>query len=145
MNSALRAFGAIAVFGLFGPLLGLAMLLLVNVAVSGGHLGPINWSDFTYSVVELGLPAAIAGVVFSAAFYWLSGRSIRISRRSGRAALAASAMVLIFGLPFMEKWLLYSLFSINLGLIALLAGATGAMMGAALPAPLLVFRTGDAG
>jgi len=54
MNSAMRAFGVIAVFGLIGPPFGVAVLLLFAFAGSGGRVGPINWSDFPCSVVELG-------------------------------------------------------------------------------------------
>lgn len=145
MNSALRALGVIAVFGIVGPPVGLAMLLLFTFAVSGERFAPINWSDFPYSVAEMGLPAAAAGVVFSAGFYWLSGRYVRMSQRPGRATLAAGAMALIFGLPFLEKLLIHSHFSANLGLIALLAGGTGALIGTALPAQMPVRKIGQGG
>ena len=139
MKPIARLLVVIAVFGLFGPPIGFAVFLAVDSAAQGFHFGPINWSDFGYSVIELGLPATVAGAAFCCITYvWPRGFNLSLMRN--RAALAALTMSLVFGIPFAEKLVRYGHFSATWALIPLAAGATGLIIGTLLPARLLVRR-----
>ena len=140
MNTLPRLFVVVAVFGLLGPPIGFAVFLAAVSASQGFQLGPINWSDFGYSVIELGLPAAIAGVAFCCAAYALPRRFNKLSQMRHRAALAALAMSAVFGIPFAEKLFVYGHFSATWAVISLVAGVTGLIIGSLLPARVLVRR-----
>jgi hypothetical protein len=137
MQTFARILVVTAAFGLLGPPVGLTVFLAGVAASQGFRFDSINWSDFSYSVLELGLPAAAAGVVFCGiTFFWPPRfRRPPIHRR---ALLAGLTMSLIFGIPLAEKLFVYRHFSPTWAVIALAAGVTGLIIGSLIPPRLLV-------
>ncbi|MDR7294960.1 hypothetical protein J2X16_000281 [Pelomonas aquatica] len=105
MKTLSRLFVVVAVFGLLGPPIGFVVFLAGISASQGFQSGPINWSDFGYAVIELGLPAAVAGAAFCCAAYAWPRRFNDLSQMRNRAALAALTMSLVFGIPFGRSFL----------------------------------------
>ena len=140
MKSAARLFATVATFSIVGPVLGFFLFLGFQLATTRTRVAALSWSDAGYSIVELGLPCALAGLAFATTTFFGLGRLQLLRHAWARAVLAAVCMALVFGFPLLTGMVVRGYFSPLWALLASLAAVVGMVIGGAYPRQLLVAR-----